>query len=338
MDVLVLGGSVFLGKAMVNEALAAGASVTVFNRGISGTAPAGVEQVIGDRSSEADLAQLDGRRFDLVLDTCGYVPAVVAKSASLLARSADHYVFVSTISVYPGWPGDADYRTQGPYDGDPNATTAPEQLVDGAPYGWLKVGCERAVEQAFGPRRTTTLRAGLIVGPSDSATGRLPWWIDRVARAAHDPEILVPGEPDAHVALIDSRDLARFALRAPAGTFETPGPPSRDTRADLMAACAAATGTQPTLTYVDEAWLVDQGVEGWTELPLWAPSQEAPSVFAHHPAEAVAAGLTWRPLSETVVDTWAWQRSQPDGWRPSERTPGLDPERERKLIAAWHGR
>jgi 2'-hydroxyisoflavone reductase len=335
MDVLVLGGSVFLGRAVVSEALAAGGSVTVFNRGISGSAPDGVEQIIGDRADDTALAQLTGRHFDLVIDTCGYVPAVVAKSANLLAASADHYVFVSTISVYPGWPGEVDYRVGGAYDGDPGASEAPADLGEGAPYGWLKVGCERAVERAFGPDRTTILRAGLIVGPSDSVTGRLPWWIERVARSG---EVLVPGAPDAYVALIDARDLARFALHAPAGTFEVPGPPGRDTRADLLAACAAATGAAPIFTYVDEPWLAGQGVEGWTELPLWAPAAEAPSVFAHHPEDAITAGLTWRPLADTVTDTWAWQQSVPGGWHPTERTPGLDAERERKLIADWQAR
>ncbi len=333
-DVLVIGGSVFLGRAVVSEAQALGAHVTVFNRAKSGTTPPGATQVAGDRTSAEDLAQLAGRHFAVVVDTCGYVPAEVALSARLLADTCDRYAFVSSINAYPGWPAEPDYHAGGVHDGDPEATRAdvPEALSESETYGWLKVGCECAVEQAFGPERTAVLRGGAIVGPDDSAVGRLPWWIDRVARGGR---LLVPGEPDDPVALIDARDLARFALSGPAGVFETPGPPGRDTRAGLMAACAAATGSGAAFTYVDSEWLHEQQVEFWTEVPLWAPPSVAPSVFAHDPSDAVAAGLTWRPLAETVADTWAWQRSLPGGWRPTLRAPGLDPRRERDLLAAW---
>jgi 2'-hydroxyisoflavone reductase len=336
MDVLVIGGSVFLGRALVAEALMAGATVTVFNRGKSGSTPAGATQITGDRTNPDDLAQLAGRSWDLVVDTCGYVPAEVALSANLLAPQAGHYAFVSSINAYPGWPEAPDYRVRGEHDGSPDATRGdvPDGISESETYGWLKVGCERAVSRAFGIERCTILRGGCIVGPDDGAVGRLPWWIDRVARGR---EVLVPGSPSAPVALIDSRDLARFALRGVPGVFETPGPLARDTRADLMAACAAATGSDATFTYVDdEEWLVGQGVEEWTELPLWAPQSTAPSLFTHHPEQAEAAGLRWRPLAETVADTWTWQRSLPEGWRPSPRTPGLAPEREQDLLAAWH--
>jgi 2'-hydroxyisoflavone reductase len=335
MDVLVIGGSVFLGRAVVGEALARGDRVTVFNRGRSGVAPEGVEQIRGDRTAAADLQQLAGRRFDIVVDTCGYVPADVARSAGLLARSCGHYAFVSSINAFPGWPEQADYAAGGVHDGDPDATreTMPASVAEHEAYGWLKVGCERAAARAFGPDRCAGLRAGAIVGPDDSAVGRLPWWIARVARGG---EVLVPGRPDDPVALIDARDLARFALSGAPGVYETGGPVGRDSRADLMAACAAATGATPELTYVEENWLAGTGVEAWTEVPLWVPQAEGPSVFSHHNEAAAAAGLTWRPLAETVADTWRWQRSLPEPWRPNERTPGLDAERERELLAAWH--
>lgn len=335
MDVLVIGGSVFLGRAVVAEALALSAAVTVFNRGRSGRAPDGVEQVTGDRTVPADLEQLRGRHFDLVVDTCGYVPADVGRSASLLSDSSEFYAFVSSINAYPGWPQDADYRAGGEHDGDPDATAdvVPEGLSEAQAYGWRKVGCERAVRRAFGYDRSSVLRGGAIVGPHDTAIGRLPWWIDRVARGG---EVLVPGRPDAFVALIDARDLARFALSRAAGVFETPGPPDRDTRADLMAACRSATGSDATFCYIeDEQWLTEQGVQAWTELPLWAPAAAAPSLFAHHPEDTVAAGLAWRPLAETVADTWAWQRTLPEPWTPNTDTPGLTPEREQQILAAW---
>jgi 2'-hydroxyisoflavone reductase len=159
--------------------------------------------------------------------------------------------------------------------------------------------------------------------------------VDRVARGG---EVLVPGVPEDPIALIDARDLAQFALSGAAGTFETGGPVGRDTRADLFAASLAATGTDATATYVDSDWLHEQGVEAWTEVPLWIRAEEAPSVFAHDNRAAQVAGLRWRPLAATVADTWAWQCAVPGGWTPGARTPGLAPDRERELLAAWHAR
>jgi 2'-hydroxyisoflavone reductase len=337
MDVLVIGGSVFVGRAVVLEALARGDRVTVFNRGVSGSLPDGVEHVVGDRTVAADLAQLAGRRFDVVVDTCGYVPADVTRSAELLAGTCAHYAFVSSINAFPGWPADADYAAGGVHDGDADATrdTLPEHVTEEVSYGWLKVGCERAVQRAFGPERCSVLRGGAIVGPDDSAVGRLPWWIERVARGG---EVLVPGSPDDPIALIDARDLAQFALAAVPGVYETAGPSGRDTRADLMAACAAVTGSAASFTYVADEWLEEQGVAAWTELPLWVPRREGPSVFAHHNEAAEAAGLRWRPLADTVADTWAWLESLPERWRPSPRTPGLAADKEAALLAAWHAR
>jgi 2'-hydroxyisoflavone reductase len=333
MDVLVLGGSVFLGPAVVSEALARDATVTVFNRGQSGPTPPGAEQVTGDRTHAADLAQLSGRHFDVVVDTSGYVPADVTLSANLLASSCDHYAFVSSINAWPGWPEQPDYRVGGPHKGDPDAIRddVPADLSAAQSYGWLKVGCEVAVARALGPDRSTVLRAGSIVGPNDAEVGRLPWWIERVSRGG---EVLVPGAPSDPVSLIDTRDLARFALAARPGVFDAPGP-DRDTRADLMAACAVATGSDATFTYVDGEWLDAQGVAFWTELPLWIPASKGPSVFSSHAGAAEAAGLSWRPLRDTVADTWAWQRALTGGWSAALSTPGLAPVREADLLTAW---
>lgn len=320
---------------MVDEALALDAHVTVFNRGRSAPAPPGTTHVVGDRAAPADLQQLAGRHFDIVVDTCGYVPAEVRDSAELLAQSCDHYTFVSTINVFPGWPTAIDYTSGGIHAGVADATRAdvPDGLSESQTYGWLKAGCERAVVRAFGPERCSVLRGGSLVGPHDSEVGRLPWWIDRIARGG---EVLVPGTPDDPVALIDSRDLARFALSGAAGTYEVAGPSGRDSRADLIAACLSATGAQASCTYVPDDWLVEHDVQFWTELPLWAPRSRAPSVFAHHTDEAEAAGLRWRPLADTVAATWAWQRDLPGGWQPAERALGLASARESELLAAWH--
>ena len=334
---LVIGGTVFLGHAVVAEALSAGANVTAFNRGKSGGVPGDVEHVVGDRTSDTDLRQLAGRAFDIVVDTCGYVPVDVARSAELLAGSCGHYAFVSSISVYPGWPADEDYRARGTFDGRPDASRAevPEGMPPGSDYGWLKVGCELAVRRAFGDERCTILRAGAIVGPHDGAVGRLPWWIDRVSRGG---EILTPGRADRPIELIDARDLAQFALHAVPGVIDTPGPGGRDTWDDLLTACVVATGSDPAFTWVDDEWLAGQGVEEWTEMPLWVPPSSGPSVFATDSTAAQAAGLHWRPLAATVMDTFEWMQALPEPWRPAPRTPGLAPDKERGLLDAWHSR
>jgi 2'-hydroxyisoflavone reductase len=323
VDVLVLGGSVFVGRNAVAEAQAAGHRVTVFNRGRSGADPDAVAVLRGDRTNPTDLAQLDGLHFDLVLDTSGYVPADVAGVAALLAGTAGHYAFVSTVNVFPGWPDAADYHSAGVYDGDPDAREARPDLPDSARYGWLKVGCERAVVAAFGEQRCSILRAATICGPHDSAVGRLPWWLHRVARGG---DVLVPGSADDPISLLDARDLAQLALRRVPGVHELAGPPT--SRSELMATCRRVTGSDARWCYLEDAWLATQDVEPWTELPLWAP--DAPSLFRHSPSPA----LTTRPLEQTVADTWAWQRAVPGGWQPSARTPGLDPAKEAALIAA----
>jgi nucleoside-diphosphate-sugar epimerase len=321
-----------LGRAVVSEARAAGARVTVFNRGRSGPTPEGAEHVTGDRTRAQDLAQLNGRHFDVVVDTSGYVPADVALSAKVLAPNVDHYAFVSTVNVFPGWPEAPDYRAAGLHDGGSDAThdDAPD---DDTSYGWLKSGCERAVVREFGADRSSLLRAGLIVGPDDSQVGRLPWWIARIARGG---EVLTPGAPDDAISMIDSRDLASFALAATPGAFEVCG--ARSTRGELMRTIVEVTGSDARLTWIDHDWLAGQGVEPWTEVPLWIPPAEAPSLFDHETAPARAAGLQWRPMRDIVADTWTWQQRLAGRWQPSERTPGLEPAKEAALLAAWHDR
>jgi 2'-hydroxyisoflavone reductase len=140
------------------------------------------------------------------------------------------------------------------------------------------------------------------------------------------------------MALIDSRDLAQFALQSAPGTLDAPGPAGRDTWNDLLAACVAATGADPDFVWVEDGWLVEQGVEEWTEMPLWVLPSSGPSVFATDSAAAQAAGLHWRPLAATVLDTWEWMRDLPAPWQPAPRTPGLAPGRERELLDAWRAR
>lgn len=332
MRILVLGGTVFLSRSVVEVVLADGHLVTTFNRGLSGEPVAGAEELHGDRRNPEDLGQLAGREFDLVFDT-GYDPSVVRATAGLLSPRAEHYAYVSSINAYPGWPEQADYQSGGVHDGDPDAgDELPDGLDAGQAYGWRKVGAERAVLRAFGPERASILRAGCIVGPYDGV-GRLPWWIDRISRGG---EVLAPGDPGDELRLIDARDIARFALLRAPGTFEVTGPRHQMTRGELFAAIRTVTGSDARFRWLPDEQLAGK-VEGWTELPLWVPSAEAPGVWAHHTEPAEQAGLDCRPIGETVADVWRWMRTIPGGWRPSERTPGLAPDKERGLLAQAAG-
>jgi hypothetical protein len=190
-----------------------------------------------------------------------------------------------------------------------------------------------AVARAFGANRSSLLRAGCIVGPDDSRIGRLSWWIDRIARGG---EVLAPGKPDADVALIDSRDLARFALSGASGEFEVGGAPV--SRREFMETTREVTGSNATFTWLEDSWLAAHDVEAWTEIPLWADPSDSPSTFSHDMSAVTAAGLRSRPLRQTIADTWAWQRDIPGGWQPNERTPGLDAGKEAALLDAWRAR
>lgn len=337
MRVLVLGGTRFLGRAVVAAALDAGDDVTTFTRGVSGKPPDPVEALYGDRGTPADLAVLEGRQFDVVVDTSGYEPRVVRDSARLLAPSAGHYVFVSTLNVFPDWgeqPVDADSPVHG---GTPDAATddAPEDQV--ARYGWLKAGCERAVRREFDDR-STMARAGLLIGPHDD-TGRLTWWLQRVARGG---EVLAPGRPDRQLALADVRDLATWMLRCgrdgAEGTFITTGPAGQVSFAGLLDACRTATGADARFTWLPDDVLASHDVTPWTDLPLWLPESIGPAAFDHDTRPAEQAGLRFRPVADSVADTWAWLRKTPDpAHDPGRAATGINAEKEQAVLGAWRG-
>ncbi|MDQ1744665.1 MAG: hypothetical protein QOE23_3004 [Pseudonocardiales bacterium] len=333
MEILVFGGTVFLSRAVAELGVARGHNVTTFNRGRTGPPVAGARTITGDRTNPADLTPLADAHYDLVFDT-GYLPEVVKASAELLAPTAGHYAYTSSINAYSAWP-QADYHQQGSYDGDPDAVgeQVPDDLPEGGEYGWRKVGAERAVQRAFGEHRCSLLRAGLIVGPNDRV-GRLPWWLDRVARGGRT---LAPGKAEDELRLIDARDIAEFALLQAPGTFEVTGPAHQISRGQLLAEAREVTGSDAEFVWVGDDYLVQAGVEGWTELPLWLPAAEAPGLWASDTAPAEAAGLACRPVRHTLLDTWDWMSGIEGGWQPAERTPGLAPERERELLAGWTG-
>ncbi|HEX5403150.1 MAG TPA: NAD-dependent epimerase/dehydratase family protein [Pseudonocardiaceae bacterium] len=335
---LVVGGSWFLGRTVVDNALSRGWDVTTFRRGVSGDDAPGVAVVRGDRTSPDDLARLvKAGPWDAVVDTSGYVPREVQMVARSLEPAAGRYVLVSTVSVYEGWPIEpldedapildcpADAGAEFGYDGDPGPSV----------YGFTKAGCERAVSGTFGVDRSVILRPGVIIGPREYV-GRLPWWLQRVERGGR---VLAPGRASRSIQPVDVRDVADFALRTatgPAGTFNVTAP-GDDTMGDFLTACRAATSSDARFEWVtDEDWLVAQGVAQWTELPLWRTYAGA---WAVDSSRARAAGLQTRSIRATVADTWEWLQSGNVAVvheRAGEQ--GIAPDKEAAILGAWDAR
>lgn len=329
MKLLVLGGTQFVGRHLVEAALARGHEVTLFHRGEHGAHLfPDVERVRGDR--ERDLGALGGRRWDAVLDTSAYVPRVARISAEALRDAAELYLFVSTISVYDtGAP--LPLREDSPLTGLDDPDT---EEVNGDTYGGLKVLCEREVEGAL-PGRTLVVRPGLIVGPDDY-TDRFPYWPRRVAEGG---EVLAPGDPDRFWQFVDVRDLGAWMVgmveAGRTGRFNVDGPRRAWTMGEVLATCREVSGSGAELTWVPGEFLLAQGVEPWTELPFWFPEGDATLRGAYDVDvdRAIEAGLVFRPLAETVRDTLEWDRSRPEDERG--RKAGLPREREREVLEAW---
>jgi 2'-hydroxyisoflavone reductase len=321
---------VFLGRHLVDAAHGRGHEVTVFTRGQhEAELPPDVERMRGDR--DGCLGALRGRRWDAVVETSGYVPRVVRASADLLAPAAGRYLFVSTISVY-----DERHMTAGLDETFPLATLADERVeeVTNETYGALKALCERAVTEVLRDC-AVVVRPGLIVGPYDP-TDRFTYWPHRVARGGR---VLAPGVQEQAVLFFVGRDLAAWIVRLAeedrTGVFNATGPDRVLPMREVLETCRAVGGGDAELVWVEEEFLLREGVGPWIELPLWVPRAEAAMMGAVNVGRALAAGLTFRPLADTVRDTLAW-----DATRPPEREwrAGLAPAREAELLAAWAGR
>lgn len=288
MRVLLLGGTVFLGRHIGAATLEAGHDLTLFNRGRSnpGLFPQ-ARHLTGDRGG--DLDALESGEWDIVIDTSGFVPRDVLAGARRLAGRAERYVFISSASVFSDWPA-----APGIGDASPVHDCAPDAGPEAGDYGTLKAGCERAVRAAFGEERTLIARAGLLVGPHEHI-GRLPAWLERAARGG---PIVAPDPPTRPLQLLDARDLAAWTLEpGRSGSFITVG--ETLTMGDLIAALPGA----PEPAWVEDAALLLGGVEPWAELPFWLPHDQFPGAMA---LDGRAAGLATRPLAETVADTWRW--------------------------------
>jgi nucleoside-diphosphate-sugar epimerase len=325
MRLLVLGGTEFVGRALVDEALARGWSVTVFNRGTH-VAPAGVTALRGDRSKPGGLEALERGEWDIVADTWSWGPSAVRDAASLLAGRAGHYVYVSSRSVYT-FPTGAGLAEDAPVvEATPDAGEVE--------YPQAKAGGELAATAAFG-ERALLVRAGLVLGPYENV-GRLPWWLRRIARGG---PVLAPGPADSKLQYVDARDLATWSLTAAerglGGPYNLVSPPGHTTMRLLLEACVAATGSTGELRWTDPEPILAAGVEPWNDLPIWLPPGELyDTLHRADVSKAVAAGLRCRPVTETVADTWAWLRDLDGGprLRPDRPPVGLDPEVEAALL------
>ncbi len=331
MRLLFLGGTQFVGRHMVEAALARGHEVTLFNRGQTnaGLFPQ-AEKLIGDR--DGGLAPLKGRQWDAVIDVNGYLPRLVGDSASLLKNAAGQYVFVSTASVYN--------MLKFPVNGDESATL--EEVVDpnteeyrGRAYGYLKVLCEQVVEQHF-PGRALLLRLGLVSGPYDP-TDRITYWVTRVARGG---EVLVPVGPDSPIQTVDARDLANFTIlaieRKLTGIFNTNGVSMR--WRCFLEACQAAARCDATFTFIDDdAFIsanIDLAARPYGVFPMVLPP-EFRNLWTANSDKALAGGMLYRSFLNTARDILAWDKTRDPG---AERKTGLDPQVEKEVLAKWHSK
>jgi len=351
MHLLILGGTVFLGRHAAREALARGHRVTLFHRGRHALEPGALGEggsrgtldvVTGDRHD--GFGALDGRTFDAVIDTSAYVPSEVSAVAQALGARMGHYTFVSSLSVYP------DYALAGLDEDAPIPAITDAQRTEGETldredpaqrprffelYGPLKAACELEAARYL-PGKACIVRPGLIVGPHDPSD-RFTYWPERAARGG---EAIAPGRAARPVQLVDARDLAAWmvtlAETGRIGTFNANGPAHELDMASVLAACARAAASDVRWTWCDDAFLLAEGVAPWMGLPLWIPESDASmhGFMRVDCTRARDAGLAFRPIDDTVGDTLAWAATRP----PGERRAGLDAARERALLEAWHAR
>ena len=323
MKILIIGGTRFLGRHLVNSARARGHEVTLFNRGK--TNPElfqKVKKIRGDR--EKDLDQLAGR-WDAVIDTCGYVPRIVKMSAEALKDKIEKYVFISSVSVY------TDYRKIGINESHPIGKLEDENVeeVTGETYGPLKGLCEKVVQEVMGVN-SLIIRPGLIVGPHDPSD-RFTYWPVRVARGG---EVLAPEKPEALTQIIDARDLADFIFRLiendVSGVFNATGPESPISFGLLLDTCKLVSSSDARFRWAPLDFITQNDVAPWSDLPAWVPDTEEDAGFSRlDVSKAIHAGLKFTSLSQTIKDTLAWSKELPDDY---ELKAGLKKEREEELL------
>ncbi len=326
MDILIIGGTKFLGRALVDSAIQRGHTLTLFNRGQ--TNPdlyPEIEQINGDRDGE--ITKLGERNWDVIIDTCGYVPRVVKQSVEFLKNKAKTYVFISSISVYTETP-EIDRNEDAEVIELEDKTT--EDIMGSADsYGGLKLLCEKEVTTEF--ENSLIIRPGLIVGPFDP-TNRFTYWPVRIRRGG---KILIPNDENYPVQIIDVRDLANFTLQLiednVTGTFNATGPNTPYTLGAIFDVGKSFSSNDPMFVKADDKWLLDHDVQPWMELPLWIPSDTGRALMNVSIERGLKNGLTFRSLEDTVQDTLKWYdeiNGDEQDW-----SAGLKTEKEQDLLS-----
>ena len=332
LNILILGGTGFIGPHQIRYAVARGHKVSMFNRGKTnpGLFPKDVEHLEGDRNGKLDA--LKGRKWDAVIDNPATLPRWVRDAAQLLKDSAGQYMFISTLSVYK------DNSKPDMDENDPLATLEDPTVekITGETYGGLKALAEGEARKAFGDR-TTIVRPGLIVGPGDN-TDRFTYWPVRIARGG---EVLAPGNPDDPIQIIDGRDLGEWTIRLVEqktfGVFNATGPAGSFTTAQMLHGIRAVVpGSVPvSFTWVPADFLEGQKVAPWSDMPVWIPPAGEYAGFGRRSnKKAIAAGLTFRPFADTAKATLDFHESRP-AERKAKLRAGVTPEREAEVLAAW---
>jgi len=328
MNILILGGKRFLGIALVEAAIQGEHVPTLFNRGLTNSElfPA-VENLIGNR--EGDFRELEGKEWDAVIDTSGFIPRIVKQSASFLSGKCKQYVFISSLSVYKDFKApdiSEDYSIavlEDPSDED----------YTGDSYGPLKALCEYEIQQNF-DGKVLVMRPGLIVGPNDP-TDRFTYWPWRVSIGG---KVLAPAPPSSNLQFIDVRDLAEFIIhmveKQSEGVFNVTGPKKPVTMGSLLVSCREASISDASFVWVDEPFLLNEGVTPWIDLPLWIPGSDPnfAGFYNINNSKALKAGLTFRPLSQTVTDTLTWLKTRPES---KKLKVGMDIARETELLIKY---
>lgn len=325
LKVLILGGTHFLGIHLTEELLDRGHEVTLFNRGTQNTDlfPT-IEKLKGDR--DGNLEALLGRRWDAVIDTSGQIPRIVKQSAEVLSNETSHYTFISTIGVYDHFQPLNITEDSALAKLQDNET----EFITENTYGALKHLCESVIQQYF-PNRALIIRPGLIVGVHDR-TDRFTYWVRRIAQGGW---VLAPARQPAQ--FIDVRDLSKWIVRMierqATGVYNATGPSYE--LEYVLKECKQASKSNAQMVWVDEDFLIEQDVKDWSELPLWLSKQRLmPGFFNIHIHKAVQAGLTFRPVRETIQSILEWDTSR----GKVQLEAGLDPQREQELLAQWEKR
>ena len=339
MKILVLGGSRFLGKTFVEEALSRNHEVTIFNRGIQSPGIKDVEVLTGNRFG--NLKALQNRYWDAVLDTSGFIPYTVQNTTNLLKDRVKHYTFISSISVYQDWISeniDENYPVLEMSIEEANKLSMDADGPIYKYYGHFKALCEQIAEKNMAGH-VLNIRAGQLIGPNDY-TDRVPYWVNRIAKGG---KVLVPGNPNRRVQLVDNKDLSNWILdmeeKDAAGTFNATGPDYRLTIQEFVETCVKVTNSNAEVVWADEKFLLDQKVAPWTEMPLWVPenapispetSEPWKGAFAINVDKAIQRGLSFRSLQDSIADIYDWEKTRrltEDEWKA-----GMQADKEKELL------